>query len=381
MNTGTFILKNALRNKRRACLTILSVAMSLFLLVTLLVALREITQPPEDIGASLRITVRNRVSLANPLPARQFPIIEKIPGVAVVTPFTYFGGQFKDDESIGFAQFAIDPTKMTGLFGEAKIPADQLAAWIANRTSCILGKDTAERYKLKIGDKMHLLGTIWPCDIELTIAGIYSGTLDDRNAFFHHIYFDEALGNKGEVGMWWLRAASAEEVPAVIERITKAFANTSAEVRVETERAFQMSFVSMWGNISILIGSICSIVVFTLVLVSASTMSMAIRERFRELAVLKALGFKRGELFAFILAESFALAMAGGLLGAGGAWLLYRSVSISKLTGGVFPSFEVSDKILGTAFLVAAGLGIISSLAPARAVAKMSVVEGLKTLD
>src|SRR3954463_10616501 len=144
MTIGSFILKNALRNKRRATLTVLSVAMSLFLLVTLLVALREITQPPEDIGASLRITVRNRVSLANPLPARQLPIIEKIPGVAVVTPFTYFGGQFKDDESVGFAQFAIDPTKLNDVFGEAKLPHDQLEAWLGDRTSCIVGKDTAE---------------------------------------------------------------------------------------------------------------------------------------------------------------------------------------------------------------------------------------------
>src|SRR5439155_24321848 len=133
-----------------------------------------------------------------------------------------------------------------------------------------------------------------------------------------------------------------EEVPRVIERINKAFANTSAEVRAETERAFQMSFVSMWGNIKILITSICSVVVFTLVLVSASTMSMAIRERFRELAMLKALGFRRRVLFPFILAESFGLAMIGALLGAGGAWLLYRTVPISKLTGGVFPYFEVT---------------------------------------
>ncbi len=381
MNAASFIAKNALRNKRRATLTILSVAVSLFLFVTLLVALRELTMPPEDVGASLRIAVRNRISLANPLPARQRPIIERIPGVQMVTPLTFFGGKFKDDESVGFAQFGIDATKLIDLFGEAKIPRDQLEAFLADRTSCIVGADTAERYKLKIGDRMNLVGTLYPCDLELKIAGIYRGTIDDRNVFFHQKYLDEALGNKGEVGMWWVRARSAEEVPQIIERINKAFENTSAEVRAETERAFQMSFVSMWGNIKILVTTICSVVVFTLVLVTASTMSMAIRERFRELAVLKALGFRRRELFAFILAESFAFAMAGALIGAGGARFFYSKVNISKLTGGVFPTFEVSDKILGTAFLVAAFLGIVSSIAPAISVARTSVVEGLKTLD
>ena len=123
MNTGTFILKNALRNKRRATLTILSVAVSLFLFVTLLVALREITMPPEDVGASLRIAVRNRISLANPLPVRQRPIIEKIPGVQMVTPLTFFGGKFKDDESVGFAQFGIDATKLDRSFRRGETSA------------------------------------------------------------------------------------------------------------------------------------------------------------------------------------------------------------------------------------------------------------------
>lgn len=381
MTIASFIAKNALRNKRRASLTILSVAVSLFLFVTLLVALREITVPPEDIGASLRIAVRNKISITNPLPVRQLPIIERIPGVMAVTPLTFFGGKYKDDTGIGFAQFALDPTRLVDIFGEAKLPPEQLEAWVANRISCIVGRDTAERYKLKVGDRMNLQGTIWPCDLELKIAGIYHGTLDDRNVYFHQKYLDEALGNIGQVGMWWVRARSAEEIPEIIERINKAFASSSAEVRAETERAFQMSFVSMWGNVKILISSICSVVVFTLVLVTASTMSMAIRERIRELAVLKALGYKSRELFGFILAESFGLAMIGALIGAGGAKLLYSTVSISKLTAGVFPYFEVTTKILGTAFLVAAGLGVVASLAPALAVVRMSVVEGLKTID
>jgi putative ABC transport system permease protein len=381
MTISGFILKNALRNKRRAALTVLSVAVSLFLFVTLLVALREITQPPEDVGASLRIAVRNKVSLANPLPARQLPVIERIPGVLAVTPLSFFGGKFKDDDSVGFAQFGMDPMKLEQIFGEAKLPREQLEEWQKDRTSCIVGVNTAERYKLRIGQKVFLIGTIWPADLELKIVGIFKGTLDDGNLFFHQKYLDEALGDTGDGGMWWVRARSAEDVPGVIAGINAAFANTSAEVRAETERAFQMSFVSMWGNIRVLITSICSVVVFTLVLVSASTMSMAIRERFRELAVLKALGFRRRELFAFILAESFGLGMAGAVAGAGGAWALWGSVSMYKLTGGMFPYFEVTPGIIGTAFFIAAVLGVVAAVAPAIAVARMSVVEGLKTLD
>lgn len=381
MTLGGYIARNALRNKRRSLLTIGSVAMSLFLFVTLQVAKREMTVPPEDAGASLRIAVRNKISIANSLPARQLATIERMPGVLAVMPFTFFGGKFKDDDSLGFAQFAVDPEKFLFLFGEAKIPAEQLQAWKSRRDACIVGADTAKRYGLKVGDRVTLTGTIYPVDLELQIAGIYSGTIDDTNMWFHHAYLDEAMGNWGRVGMWWLRAENAEVVPDLINRINAAFANTSAEVRAETERAFQMSFVSMWGNIGFLINSICSVVVFTLALVTVSTMSMTIRERFRELAVLKALGFRRHQLAAFILAESFGLAAVGALIGVGGSAVLFAAGFMTTSGGGIFPTFELTPRIAGMACLIAFAIGVAAAILPARAVARMSVVEGLKTLD
>jgi putative ABC transport system permease protein len=378
----TFILKNALRNKRRATLSVLSVAVSLFLLVTLQVALRELTNPIIEEGSSLRIIVRNKVSLAQPLPARQLQTIERIPGVVAVSPFTFYGGLYKGDEKFtSFAQFAVDPARTLPLIDEARIPPAQLAAWMADRTTCIVGRMTADRYGLKVGDRLQFTGQIYPCDLELKVAGIYEGTADDRNIMFHQKYLDEALGNPGTVGTWWVRAASIEEAPLVTERINKAFANTSAEVRAESERAFVLGFVSMWANIKILIGGISMVVVFALILVAVSTMSMAIRERFRELAILKALGFKRRELFVLILAESFGLAMVGAVLGAGGAWGLFHHLNIQKLTQGLFLMFEVTPKMMGFAFTVAALLGLLAAILPMINVARTSVVQGLKTLD
>lgn len=381
MTIAGFIVKNALRNKRRALLCILSVAVSLFLLVSLLVALREITLPPEDVGAAARIIVRNKVSLASPLPARQRAVLERIPGVEAVTPFTFYGGKFRDEDFPKFAQFAVDPKEFMRIVVEAKMQVDQLDAFLKDQRACIVGKITADKYGLKIGDRLNFIGTLWPCDLELKMVGTYQGTIDDRNLFFNHKYFDEAMGNLGQVGTWWVKARSIDDMPDVLDRINRAFANTSAEVRAETERAFQMSMVSMWGNIKILVRSICSVVVFTLLLVSASTMSMAIRERFRELAVLKAIGFQRREIFGFILAESFGLAAVGALLGIGGAWAFFTHISISKLTDGIFVAFEVTPQIMGVAGTVAAALGIVSALAPAIAMARMSVVDGLKTVD
>jgi putative ABC transport system permease protein len=382
MNLSGFVIRNAFRNRRRLLLSVSSVAASLFLLITLQVALRELTNPINDEGSSLRIIVRSKVSLAQPLPARQMPILERIPGVVAVSPFTFFGGLYKGDEKFtSFAQFAVDPARTLPLISDAKLPRAQYEAWLADRTSCIVGQMTVDRYGLKIGDRMPFTGQLYPCDLDLKIAGIYHGTADDRNVMFHQKYLDELQGNPGMVGTWWVLAASAADVPFVTDRINKAFANSSAEVRAESERAFVLGFVSMWANIKTLIGGISIVVVFALLLVTVSTMSMAIRERFRELAILKALGFRRRELFAFILAESFGLAMGGAVLGAGGAWVLFRSINIQNLTNGLFLMFEVTPQMLGLAFSVAVLLGVLAALAPMWTVARTSVVQGLKTLD
>jgi putative ABC transport system permease protein len=321
------------------------------------------------------------VSLVSTLPQRQRGIIERIPGVEVLTPFVWFGGKFKADEQLLFGTIAIDPATFERLLPEVHYKPEEYEAWLKDRVSCIVGRDTAEQYGYKVGDRFTLMSGLFPCSVELRVAGIYWGTVDDRNIFFHHKYLDEAMGDWGQTGMWWLKVSSVEVMPQVIEQIEKEFANSAHEVRAESERAFQAAFVSMWGGIKFLIGSISVLVLLTLLLVTASTMSMAVRERFRELAILKALGFRRQDLFALILAESFGLAGLGALLGAGGAWLLYSSMDVQKATRGVFISFEVTSQMLGTAALVAAVLGIVSCLVPAIAVARMSVVAGLKTLD
>lgn len=381
MNVASFVAKNALRNPRRALLTIVSVAVSCSLLITLLTLQRELTTPPESEAASLRIIARNKVSLAQPLPARQLATLDKIPGIISVSPFSFFGGNFRDETVTSFAQFAVDPKRFAPLMVEGRITHGSYEDFANDRNSCMLGADTMKRYGLKVGDKMKFTGTFYPVDLDLTIACVYEGTVDDRNVFFHHKLLDELTGDPGTVGTWYLRVESAEVSNDVINQINKAFENTSAEVRAETERAFQMGFVSMWGNVKVLIGSISTVVVFTLVLVTISTMSMAIRERFRELAVLKALGFKRRELFSFILAESFGLATLGAIVGIGGAYLFWGNIDLQKLTNGFLPYFEVTPRIMATAGIVAALLGIVAAIGPSIAVARMSVVQGLKTLD
>jgi putative ABC transport system permease protein len=380
MTIPGFIARNALRNKRRFVLTLSAVALSLFLLTVLQVILRGLTDPAVTSDAALRIVVRHKVSLANMLFAKYKYRIERMPGVQHCSKMLWFGGIYRDEKNF-FPQFACDADTVFKVLAEARIDPRQLDQFIKERSACVVGIKTLQRFGWKIGDRITLLGAMWPCNLELTIRGVYSGSVDETNLFFHHEYFDELLGDKGFTGLFWVRAENAAAVPGLIERIDAAFANTDAETKTETEHAFQLGFVSMLGNLKMLIGSICTVVVFTLVLVSAGTMSMAIRERVREIAILKALGFNAAQLFGLILAESFGVAMAGGLAGCIAAAILLRVVDFYKLSRGLFVSFNVTSRIVVQSLAIAALLGIVSCLLPAYTNLKRSVVDGLRTPD
>jgi putative ABC transport system permease protein len=300
--------------------------------------------------------------------------------VEVCSKFTWFGGVYQDERNF-FPQFAVEADRIFRIFTEGKVDPKQLDDFQRERTACIVGIKTMERFGWKIGERITLLGTIWDCNPELVIRGVYREGIDQTNLFFHHDYFDELMGELGLVGTFWIKVAGADQVPGVIEAIDSAFRNSDAETKTETERAFQLSFISMFGNIKMLIGSICTVVVFTMILVTASTMSMAIRERMREISVLKAIGFNGQQVFGLILAESFGLAMAGGLLGCVGAKVLFSSIDIYKVTQGFFIKFDVTAHILAGGLLLAALLGVLSCLAPALASVRMTVVAGLKETD
>lgn len=380
MTIGGFILRNALRNKRRLTLTVLSVALSLFLYTLLQTALREMTQPAESEASALRLITRHRVSLANVLPEKYQHRIEQVPGVEVCSKFTWFGGIYQDERNF-FPQFAVEPEKIFKIFTEGKVDPQELDAFIKEKTACVVGIKTMERFGWKIGDRITLKGTIWGCDPELVIRAVYREGIDQTNLMFHHDYFDELMGGLNLVGTFWIKVTGPDMVQPVIDKIDATFRNTDAETKTETERAFQLGFVSMFGNIKMLIGSICTVVVFTMILVTASTMSMAIRERMREIAVLKAIGFNGYHVFGLILAESFGLAMLGGLIGCGGARRLFSRIDIYTVTQGFFIKFEVTNHILSGGLLLAALLGVVSCLAPAVASARMTVVAGLKEMD
>jgi putative ABC transport system permease protein len=380
MSLPGFILRNALRNRRRFLLTVLSVAVSLFLLTLLQVVLRGLTSPEASEEAARRLVVRHRVSLANMLFARYQPRLEKMPGVVACTRLLWFGGIYQDEKHF-FPQFGCDAEKLFKVMVDATVEPAVLERFVSRRSACVVGRKTMERFGWKPGQRITLLGAMWPCNLELEVAGAFAGGVDESALYFHHEYFDELLGDRGFTGLFWIRADAPGSVGGLIERIDGEFANSEAETITESEHAFQLGFVSLLGNVKMLIGSVSMVIAFTLLLVTGGTMSMAIRERGRELAVLKALGFGGGELAALILAEAFGLALLGGALGCAGAWAALQSFDFYKVAGGMFVNFTVTPEIAARSLGMAAMLGLLSALVPVARVARRTVVEGLRTVD
>ena len=368
------------RNPRRLALTLSGVAVSVFLLIILQVLLRGLTDPTASPEAASRVVVRHQVSLANMLFAKYQPRIERIPGVEEVSRILWFGGIYIDEKNF-FPQFACDPARIFKIMSEVHIEPDQLQRFVEERAACVVGIQTMERFGWQLGDRIQIMGAMWPCNLELTVRGVYSGSFDETHLYFHHDYLDELLGEKGFTGLFWVKVRHPDQVPEVMERIDAEFANSDAETTTETERSFQIGFVSMLGNIKMLIGSVTTVIVFTLVLVTAGTMSMTVRERVREIAILKTLGFGRLLVFGMILSESFGLAMVGGLTGCAGAWALLSTVDFYKLSRGLFVSFEITPHIVAFCLLIAAGLGVASCLLPAWGTVRGSVVKGLQAVD
>jgi ABC-type antimicrobial peptide transport system permease subunit len=198
-----------------------------------------------------------------------------------------------------------------------------------------------EQYGWKLGDRVTLQGTIYPVDMEFIIRAVYTAPreADERVFYFHWGYFDEAMGRPSRAGTFSVKTETAEDVPRVIEAIDGMFRNTDAETKTETEQAFNLSFVSMLGNVKLLLNAISAAVIFTILLVAGNTMAMSIRERTGEVAVLKTLGYRRNTILLLLVGESVAIALLGGAFGSVGAKAAYAFInatsSSTNTIGGV----------------------------------------------
>ena len=375
------VLKNAWRNRRRTVLTILSIAASLSLLGILMAiyAAFYFNEPPPE--QALRLAVRNKVSLVFPLPEAYREKIRRIPGVREVMAQQWFGGVYKNNrpENV-FARFAIEPDKIFIVLGEMKLPEEQKAAFQRERTACLIGRQLADKIKVGLGDRITLQGNIFPITLELTVRAIFDSEQNTETLYFDRKYLDESVKGalKGNVGMFTILADSADSVPRIARAVDDEFRNSTTQTRTESERAYQLGFINSLGNVKAFLLSICAAVTFTVLLVSGNTMAMSVRERIREVGVLKTLGFTRPAILGMILAESVSLAVVGGAIGLGIAAGLCSLLRMAPGYIGQLKTLTIHLPVALACLVAAVVIGLVSSALPAWSASVAPIVEALR---
>ena len=374
------VWRNLLRRKVRTIFTLASVFIAFVLYSFLMVVQNAFSMGVEVAGVD-RLVLMHKVSLIQLLPISYAQKIKSTEGVTHVGYSTWFGGTYQDKAN-QFAVMSIDADYLQ-LYPEMRVPDDQMKAWQADRQGAIVGRSTAEKYGWKIGDKVPIQATIWIPKQGNTwffnVDAIYDADkgVDTTSFFFHYEYLDEnRRGAYGMVGWYVLRIDDPSHAAEVASRLDAQFANSSAETKTSTEKAFLQGFVNQVGNIKAIIVSILAAVLFTLfLLVLANTMAQSVRERTSELAVLKTLGFSNGLVLGLVLVESMFLALLGGGLGLA---VTYFAVEGGSFNNAFLPVFLMRSRDIVIGILLCCALGIVAGALPATTAMRLRITDALR---
>ena len=378
------VFKNSLRNRRRSLLTIFSIAASLCLLGVLMAMYHAFYLSEPSADSALRLITRNRISLANPMPASYKERIAQVPGVREVMIIQWFGGIYKDSDFKNFfARFAVEPAKVFTIYPEYRVPAEQKKAFQGERTACMVGRPLAERYGWKIGDRVTIIGDIFPVNLELTVRAIYDAARDNESMMFHYEYLRESVsaGRQDQVGTFAVLAQNPEVVPSISATVDEIFRNSPEQTKTETEKAFELSFLGYLGNVKLFLLGISGAITFTLLLVSGNTMAMSVRERVREIGILKTLGFTAGNILGIILSEAIIIAVIGAALGLLISQGICAFIRQGPITFVDLKALYLPTPVIGIGLLLAVFIGISSSIVPAWNAARRPIVDCLKFAD
>jgi putative ABC transport system permease protein len=375
--------KNSLRNRRRSALTTSNIAVSLCLLGLLIAVYNALFFPQESPSQALRVVVRHKVSLGQAIPRAYEEKIRHVAGVKEVTVWNWFGGSYKDarDQKNFFARLAVEPKPFFTLRSSLEMPEDQKQAFIRDRQGCVVSKDLAEKLDLKVGQRITLVGDIYPVDLDLHIVGIFDDPDAPLTMFFNWEYLSNALpvGRRNFISIVAALADSPESVPQIAKSIDDMFANSAYPTKTESEQQFALSFVSFLGNIKLFLMAICAAVTFTILLVSGNTMAMSVRERIKEVGILKTLGFNNDSILGIIVGEAVSIAMIGGVVGLVFAFLL--TAMVRKAAGSFMPQLHHLSITPVTALMalgVALLIGVVSSFIPAWNAARTNILDSLR---
>jgi putative ABC transport system permease protein len=404
-----YLLKHLRRNWFRTTLTVLAMAMCIFLFCTLQSVLAQVGSLLDSRSAN-RLVTRNSVSLTFPLPIAYGARIQSVPGVTRVAMSNWFGGSLPakkegkaenassstTDWSNFFPNLAVELEPFLAMYPEYQIPPDQYRALVQDQRGCVIGRQLADKFGWKIGDTFYLESFI-PTHrkpdgpFEFVVRAIfdtdpvkYSGTSTNM-MLFSRTYLYEATGRKLQAGTYYVEIQDPQKAGEVSAAIDRLFANSDNQTRTETEKAFAASFVAMAGNLALLLNGIGIAVTFTILLVVANTMSIAVRERRKEIGVLKTLGFTSGQVMGLVVAESLLIALIGGAVGVAGSrgimWAFTHTPGLKDALAGLgLSQLRLQPLVAALGLGVAVFLGFAAGFVPALGAYRARITDMLRTV-
>jgi putative ABC transport system permease protein len=375
------VMKSARRSKRRTALTMISVAVAVFLFASLRAVLDGFDAVSAASSATRVVTIRS-TSMIFSMPTSHGEAIRTTPGVRDVTFANWFGGIYKDPKNF-FGQFAVDADSYLRMYPEILITPEEKKAFLDDRTGCIVGDGIAKKYGWKLGDQIVLqpgIPVYGSQDFPFTIRGIYragSSAVDNQSMMFHWKYADERSIVQGQVGWYVSQVADPDRAVQVANAIDQQFANSPNETKTDTEQAFSAQFASMLGNLNLLLGSVALAVVITTLFVAGNTMAMSVRERTTEIAVMRTLGFPALTIFLLVVGEGLLVAGIGGAAGAVLARAIVSGESLG-ITGGFIPAFGVNNTNFAVGFGLSLLIGVLAAVIPASMASRLKIVDALR---
>lgn len=378
------VWQNLIAHPIRSVLTAASVCIAI-LLLCLLRSIVTTLDAGIQASSAARLIVMSSVSLFVDMPLSYQQRIANVEGVTTIGKWQWFGGVYQDPSNF-FAQFAVDPEHMFDMYPECELDQASRERFLSTRNGCIIGKQLAEKFKWKVGDKIPLTGALFPhpdggaWDFE--VCGVYTSkaaNFDDRTMMFQWKYFEETLRAGGQdpgVGVYIFRTAPGANVERIMSEVVALFANGPMSVRCAPESEFQRMFISMMGDIPMLLGWIGTAVFVALLLGCVNTMLMAGREQIHDVGIFKALGFSNAAAFRILIAQSMILCTLGGIAGIG--LTLALKPMIATAIAAMFPVFLVETSTLVLAVVLTIFLGVAAGMIPAWRASRLKPVDALR---
>jgi putative ABC transport system permease protein len=379
------LLANLRRSPLRSVLTAAAIALAIAL-VCLLRTLPEGLEWIMDYASSgTRVVVLNQAGFDYPLPYAYLQKVRALPGVHSAASWTWYGGMVEVEKGSTFPSFATEPELLAEVFPEFELDPATIEAFRQRRDAAIVGLPTLRTYGWKVGDRITLRGDVNPVDLEFQIVG----TIDNEMSqlfLFQREYFEQALRARGAsldtASLLYVRVDDRDRIEPLRAEIDAMFRNAPARTLTQTEKQYFRTLLSVLDAFVAITIAVTALVALCIVFVAANTASLSVRERAPELAVLKAIGFRRRLVFGLLVGEAGLLALAGGAAGAFGSLgltLALQSAAASLMDQlGPLAGFVVTRAIVVQGLFLALVVGMLSGVVPSFGAARRSVAETMR---